>query len=135
MPDDVGAQIRRFRKERDLNLSELAAQAGVAKSYLSALESDEGDTQRRPSAETLYRLANALGVAVSDLLGRSVEQTDVSQIPQSLREFAAASRIPRADVDMLASIRFRGDQPESMERWEYIYRAIKLSKPMDESQQ
>jgi hypothetical protein len=65
----------------------------------------------------------------------SWEQTDVSQIPQSLREFAAASRIPRADVDMLASIRFRGDQPESMERWEYIYRAIKLSKPMDESQQ
>lgn len=135
MPDDVGAQIRRFRKERDLNLSELAAQAGVAKSYLSALESDEGDTQRRPSAETLYRLANALGVAVSDLLGRSVEQTDVSQIPQSLRDFAAGSRIPRADVDMLASIRFRGDQPESIERWEYIYRAIKLSKPMDESQQ
>lgn len=135
MPDDVGAQIRRFRKERDLNLSELAAQAGVAKSYLSALESDEGDTQRRPSAETLYRLANALGVAVSDLLGRSVEQTDVSQIPQSLRDFATGSRIPRADVDMLASIRFRGDQPESIERWEYIYRAIKLSKPMDESQQ
>jgi len=37
------------------------------------------------------------------------------------------------DVDMLASIKFRGDQPESIERWEYIYRAIKLSKPMDES--
>jgi transcriptional regulator with XRE-family HTH domain len=133
MPEGVGAEIQRFRKERDLSLSELAAEAGVAKSYLSALESDEGNTQRRPSAETLYRLANALGVAVSDLLGRPVEQTDVGDLPPSLREFAATSRIPRTDVDMLASIKFRGDQPETAERWEYIYRAIKLSKPMDES--
>lgn len=127
------AQIRRFRKDRDLTLSELAVEAGVAKSYLSALESDEGNTQRRPSAETLYRLANALGVAVSDLLGRPIEQTDVAHIPESLRDFAAAAGIPRADVDMLASIKFRGDQPETVERWEYIYRAIKLSKPMDGS--
>ena len=87
MPEGVGAQIQRFRMERDLSLSELAAEAGVAKSYLSALESDQGDTQQRPSAETLYRLANALGVAVSDVLGRPVEQTDVGDLPPSLREF------------------------------------------------
>jgi hypothetical protein len=40
---------------------------------------------------------------------------------------------PTLAVGGWASIKFRGDQPECIERWEYIYRAIKLSKPMDES--
>ena len=133
MPDVIGARLRRYRTEHELSLGELATKAGVAKSYLSALENSDDQTERRPSAETLYRLATALGVAVSDLLGRSVEQTDLATIPASLRQFAAEARLPKSDVEMLASIRFRGNQPESAERWEFIYRAIKHSRSMDEA--
>ena len=133
MADSVGARIQRFRKDRNMNLSELALQAGVAKSYLSALESDavDSETQRRPSAETLYRLAEALGVAASDLLGRTVEPTGVPEIPQSLRDFAATAGLPKSDLAMLASIQFRGDPPQTAERWAFIYQAIKHSRSID----
>ena len=66
----VGDRIRRFRQERGLNLSRLAEQAGVSKGYLWALENDPGT--RRPSAETLYAVAQALGVTMADLMGREV---------------------------------------------------------------
>ena len=36
----IGDQIRRFREERGLNLSQLAAEAGVSKGYLWSLEND-----------------------------------------------------------------------------------------------
>ncbi len=32
---------------------------------------------------------------------------------------------------MLASIQFRGDQPQTVKRWEFIYEAIRSSKRMD----
>ena len=35
----------------------------------------------------------------------------------SLLEFAKERRLPRSDVEMLASIRFRGDPPRTSRRW------------------
>jgi hypothetical protein len=35
---------------------------------------------------------------------------------------------------MLATIQFRGDRPQTRERWEYIYNAIRMSKDIDSSQ-
>lgn len=131
MDDSVGARIQRFRLDRDLSLSELALRSGVAKSYLSTLEDETDATQRRPSAETLYRIAGVLGVAVSDLFGRSLDYSVTSEVPSSLQEFAKREQIPKADIDMLASIQFRGDRPETVERWAFIYQAIKHSKSMD----
>jgi transcriptional regulator with XRE-family HTH domain len=118
--DTIGGRIKRFREEAGLTATELAAQAGIAKSYLSALESGDAHS-RRPSGETMYSLAEVLGVAMSDLLGR----------PPSLIEFAAENDIPESDVEMLASIRFRGEQPQTAKRWEFIYEAIRNSRGMD----
>lgn len=127
----IGERIKRFREEANMTPSELAANAQVAKSYLSALES--GDTHhRRPSADTLYRIASTLGVAMSDLLGRPIlHQAQSSERPESLIEFARINDVPDADVEMLASISFRGEQPQTPKRWEFIYEAIKNSTPMD----
>jgi hypothetical protein len=38
---------------------------------------------------------------------------DSAQTPASLERFAATHNIPQSDVDMLASIRFRGDPPQT----------------------
>ena len=126
---DLGTRIRRYRKERDLSLSQLAQEADISKGYLSALENDP--EARRPSAETLYAIAKALGVTMSDLMGRKTLLAASIEIPQSLRDFADEQGLPEADIRMLASIQFRGEQPRTKERWRYIYTAISTSKAID----
>lgn len=125
----IGDHIRRFREERGLNLSQLAAEAGVSKGYLWTLENDQD--ARRPSADTLYTIAKALGVTMSDLMGRKLLPAAAPQVPESLREFADEERLPEADLSMLASIQFRGEQPRTKERWRYIYTAITTSRAID----
>jgi transcriptional regulator with XRE-family HTH domain len=128
--ETVGTRIKRFREEKGLTASELAAKAKIAKSYLSALESGDAHP-RRPSGETMYRLAEALGVAMSDLLGRPILRSEHSERPESLIQFAEENDLPERDIEMLASIQFRGDQPQTPKRWEFIYEAIRNSKRMD----
>jgi transcriptional regulator with XRE-family HTH domain len=126
----VGGRLRRFREERGMSLSALADKAGVSKGYLSGLENDP--SARRPSAKTLYAVADALGVTMADLLGRRLLSAAAVEVPDGLREFAAEAGLPEADVQMLASIQFRGEQPRTKERWRYIYTAIRTSEPLDE---
>ena len=79
----------------------------------------------------MYSLAEVLGVAMSDLLGRPILHRASSERPPSLIEFAAENDIPESDVEMLASIRFRGEQPQTTKRWQFIYEAIRNSRGMD----
>lgn len=128
----VGTRIRRFRLERGMTATQLAERAGVSKSYISELESEEGD-DKKPSAEVIYAIAKALGVAMSDLLGRPII-TDVKRKrsrSRSLIQFAERERLPEADIRMLEQIQFRGDPPKSPERWAFIYQAIRNSAAMD----
>jgi len=129
----VGGRIRRYRQDRQLSLSHLAEQAGVSKGYISALENDP--QARRPSAETLYAIAKALGVTMSDLLGRKLLAAARIEIPTSLREFADEQKLPEADVQMLSAIQFRGDPPRTKQRWQYIYNAIRTSEALDDGPQ
>jgi transcriptional regulator with XRE-family HTH domain len=125
----IGDSIRRFREERGLSLSQLAADAEISKGYLWNLENDQG--ARRPSADTLYSIAKALGVTMSDLMGRKLLTDVTPHIPDSLQEFADEEGLPQADLRMLASIQFRGEQPRTKDRWRYIYTAISTSKAID----
>jgi transcriptional regulator with XRE-family HTH domain len=127
--NSVGGRIRKYRNDRRLNLTQLAEQAGVSKGYLSALENNPH--ARRPSAETLYAIAKALGVTMSDLLGRKLLPAASTEIPASLRAFADEEGLPEADVQMLSAIQFRGDPPRTKERWRYIYTAIRTSEAID----
>jgi len=132
-PEDgaIGPRIRRYREERGLSLSQLAAESGISKGYLWTLENEDGHS--RPSANTLHEIAEALGVLISDLLGRTLSHDiDDTDIPESLRLFAEKNGLPKADIRMLASVRFRGRRPESEQRWEHIYNSIRLSQQMDE---
>ena len=125
----IGERVTEFRKERGLNLSQLAAEARLSKSYISSIEAGEVP---RPSGETLYAIAEALGVTMSDLLGRRLlTDSAADPPPQSLLEFAKDNSIPEADMRMLASIRFRGGQPRTKERWALIYSTIRQTEWMD----
>ena len=121
--EHVGARIKELRGQARLSLSGLAEQAGVSKGYLWSLE--KGDAKSRPSGQTLYRIAKALGTTMSDLLGHELLVDAPREIPDSLREFADAENLTEADVQMLAAVNFRGQQPRDSESWALVWQAIK----------
>jgi len=127
--DSIGDRIRRFRGDAGLSLSQLSMSAGVSKGYLWSLENVP---DKRPSAQTLYAIATALGVTMGSLLGRRLLTDQPTDIPESLQEFADAKKLPDSDVRMLAGIEFRGVRPQTPERWEHIYNAIWMSRTLDE---
>lgn len=129
-PSEFGARLRTYREESGLSLSSLAERTKLSKGYLSSLENNH--EPRRPSAEVLYQLAQALGVTMSDLMGRQLLSAASSNVPASLADFAKQERLNQADISMLASIQFRGEQPRTAERWRYIYQSIRNSIQMDE---
>jgi transcriptional regulator with XRE-family HTH domain len=130
--ESIGARIRRYREDRGMSATQLAERAEISKSYLSELE-NPGDGTKQPSADKLYAIADALGVAMSDLLGRRIIIAPPTTPPASLGEFIAVHpEIPEADVEMLSQIQFRGESPKSLERWEFIYQAIRNSEAMDD---
>src|ERR1039457_2874367 len=128
-PESIGKRIQRLREEKGMTLSGLAAKAGISKGYLWNMESGTADS--RPSATTLYNIAKALGVTMADLLDRRGLIVNVTEVPSELREFAVEDHLPETDVRMLAGIQFRGESPRSVERWRFIYNAIRISSGLD----
>jgi transcriptional regulator with XRE-family HTH domain len=125
--DEIGKRIKKRRLDAGLSLSQLAADAEVSKSYLSRLESEEGEM--RPSGKTLYRIAGALGTTMSDLLEREVLVDDPIDLPPSLAKFAAKRNLTPREKKMLAQINFRGRHPETEDDWEFLWTAIQRSVP------
>jgi transcriptional regulator with XRE-family HTH domain len=64
-PPRVGQTLATLRQSRNLTLDELSRQAGVSKSMLSQIERN----QANPTVAVVWRLANALGVPLAELLG------------------------------------------------------------------
>ena len=117
----LGQRVRQRRDEKGLSLSALARASKVSKGYLSQIENDAAP---RPSGDTLFKMANALGTTVADLLGREIEPT-AREISPVLIEFAREASLPEADIQMLAAIRYRGEQPHSIADWRYLYESIR----------
>jgi len=61
----IGAQIRQFRKDRDLTLKQLARTTGLSVSLLSQIERAESSA----SVGSLYKISAALGVKLTQLFG------------------------------------------------------------------
>lgn len=69
-PPRVGDTLAALRQARALSLEELSRKAGVSKSMLSQIER----AQANPTVAVVWRLANALGVPIADLLGGAPPQ-------------------------------------------------------------
>jgi transcriptional regulator with XRE-family HTH domain len=117
----VGERIRQRRDEIHMSAAELARRAKITKGYVSQIESGQVP---RPSADVLYRLASALGTTIADLLDKEVVPA-MTEVPQSLLNFADEAGLPAEDVEMLAGIKFRGRQPRSADDWRFLYESIK----------
>ncbi|MED3625224.1 helix-turn-helix domain-containing protein [Neobacillus thermocopriae] len=70
----IGDRVKKFRQERKMSLSELAEQAGVAKSYLSSLERN---LQKNPSIQFLEKIAAVLNIPVQQLIQDPIDETEL----------------------------------------------------------
>lgn len=87
----IARNLRRWRMTREMTLSALAEQAGVAKSTVSLIERGQGN----PSIDTVWALAAALGVPFASLFHDEPPADDVTVV----RADEASVRADQAGVD------------------------------------
>lgn len=111
-----GGVVRDRRRAEKLSQSDLAEQVEISRNYLSQIERGEATNL---SWNVRIRLCNSLGIQ---------DDGEVSKLlPESLQAFAARSKIPPDDLQMLANLKYRGKQPDTPEKWEMLYNVIKLT--------
>lgn len=71
-PPEVGATLQKLRLARGLTLEDLSRAAGVSKSMLSQIEREKAN----PTIAVAWRLSNALGIGIADLLSAEAKQTE-----------------------------------------------------------
>jgi transcriptional regulator with XRE-family HTH domain len=71
-PPEVGATLQKMRLQRGLTLDDLSRAAGVSKSMLSQIEREKAN----PTIAVAWRLANALGVGIEELLSSQSREVE-----------------------------------------------------------
>jgi transcriptional regulator with XRE-family HTH domain len=66
----LGDAIRELRQERSFSQERLGFESGVHRNYIGGIERAE----RRPTLDTIAKLASALGLPPAELLRRAEEQ-------------------------------------------------------------
>ncbi len=61
--EKLGKRIKKIRKSRKITQQKLAEKVGLSDKYIGAIERGE----RSPSVKTLDKIANALGIGLSEL--------------------------------------------------------------------
>ena len=67
---NIGALIRKYRKERRLTLKAVAEKASISEGFLSQVE----NAVNSPSVDTLIRICNGIGVNAGDLISQVSKQ-------------------------------------------------------------
>jgi XRE family transcriptional regulator, regulator of sulfur utilization len=78
-PPEVGASLQKLRLARGLTLDDLSRMAGVSKSMLSQIEREKAN----PTIAITWRLANALGVEIAELISGVSKSQEIIQIVEA----------------------------------------------------
>lgn len=120
-------RLRKLRTDKDMSLDDVAQKAKISKTYLWELERDKAG-EKKPSADVLLRIAEALKVSLAELLALDpirIDDREVDLAPglRDLKERMAKSDQPIAPEDLqdLARMRFRGSQPQTVDDWHQLY--------------
>src|SRR5213592_2964983 len=104
----LAQRLRELRDRSGLSLDEVATKAGISKTYLWELEKDEAGA-KKPSADVLLRLANALSTTIAELLALPTVRVkaEAVQLPPALVELskrmqAQGTELSEADLHDLA---------------------------------
>lgn len=75
-PPEVGATLQKIRQKRGLTLDDLSRAAGVSKSMLSQIEREKAN----PTIAVAWRLANALGIGIEELLAANEREAEAIHV-------------------------------------------------------
>jgi transcriptional regulator with XRE-family HTH domain len=129
----LGPRLREAREERGKTIAEVSSAAGISRSYLHELETAKPSARPIPTAAILMRLAQILGTSIGELVEESPQKMAADiVVPPGLREAAREENLSEAEIQRLAAIRFRGEQPQSKERWRLLIQSLALSGGMDD---
>jgi len=132
---NLGSRIAALRIERNLSLSKLADESGIAKSLLHRIEHQEA---ANPELETLQKIARALKTTVGDLLGNEVVKS-ARQLPETkplwlqklTEQLRALGKEP--DTDFLEAMYVlqnrKGQKSFKDEDWMFLYQSFERTFP------
>src|SRR3569833_2131411 len=120
--NSIGKRIRRYREARGWSQKELSEKTGLSQSAISKFETDE----LTPAMDTIQKIADVLGVGLSDLItleaSSELETTvliDLTKIFIELKEYHPA-------LEHIAELEKRGDLLEHQKREVIISKAESL---------
>jgi transcriptional regulator with XRE-family HTH domain len=89
-------RIKTFRMRKRLSLQELADAAGVSKAHIWDLETARS---KNPSIDLVTKLADKLGVAVTDLVGENPESDEEGS--RALGMYRGLKELNDRDLDVI----------------------------------
>jgi transcriptional regulator with XRE-family HTH domain len=128
----LGENIRYLRQGKGWSLSDLSEQSGVSKPFISDLENGAGG---KPNIQYLYKIAVALETTIDGLINLELSPAKKKgaktarrheQLPPGLEDFANEADLEPEQIDMLATLNFRGNRPKDRDAWRLIYEAIRI---------
>ena len=128
---NIGDNIKKYRQIRGLTMPDLATKAGVSKAFLWEIESGKS---KRPGAEMLFKIAEALDVTIAHLMGKEPgkEAMDLiePEINDGLRAFINERKVQGSPLDpeeikSLSYVQLRGGRPTTKEQWSLVYGMLK----------
>jgi transcriptional regulator with XRE-family HTH domain len=127
--DDFGTKVRQRRREEGWSQERLAQAVGISRNYLSQIERGKATNL---SWQVMERLTSTLGLKTLGLkeetgAGPNSPIDGMIDLPASLVAFAEKVGLPPDDVQMLARLKYRGQQPTTPEKWELLYNVIKMT--------
>lgn len=123
----IGDNLKKYRELRGFTLPDLAARAGVSKAFVWEIESGNS---KRPGAEILFRIAEALGVTIAHLMGKpppSQPQVGIeAEINSGLRAFINERKrqgqpLEPEEIESLSFVQLKGGRPQTKEQWMLVY--------------
>ena len=130
---NIGGKIKTLRQEKQFTLPQLAEEAHLSKGLLSKIENSD---DANPSLDTLYKIAEALDLSLSELLEtEKVQMTRV--VPDEPPEWQKGLILhlkengKEPDQNILNAMYVlrnrKGAKPADLESWKFLYRSIENS--------
>ena len=96
----LAEQIRMWRKRHTMTQADLAMRSGISVSFISMIERAE----RSPSYETLFEVARALDIPISELFRAEHEPPIDDGYFRKLVDFARGVHLSRRQVEQLIAV-------------------------------
>jgi transcriptional regulator with XRE-family HTH domain len=104
MEKDFAEKLRTLRRQKNLTQAELGKLIGIHYNHIGRYERG----QAKPSAETLYKIANVLDVSGDYLLGKSSSEATPNQAlfkdEELFQIFQKSQNLPNKDLEVIKTL-------------------------------